>query len=681
MATKYWRAYSQNWNAANVWASNDPTYFTGNRVGNVVTITTTGIDTSAITVGMQAGYAALAATAQTFTNVTAITGAKTFTVAASGTLASYLWSVATTSAGAAGISDDAYFTKANGNHTVTLPAGTTTSIRNVTMNRTSTVPSTVYIVGGSVSGAQLHVYGNLYWGQYYQFMSNGILQLRGDGSGTNTIYQNSATIPFYSAPNASISFHVTCAGYTLLSDMRVSTGTGNVMYFNGGRLNLNGFAFTGPQLNVGWLYTLVRPYVDFTNGGSFRCSVTQASAVTCFIDPYATLYTVGGAIEINANQLSVPVFAIGTTVAPASGTVLCDFKHLYSQSTTNYGTNFYCGTIDLSLVISASFTAGSNWYVKGLIWPNSATPSLTNINLTVFCGGGNLTYNSNQTPNLTINHTGTTTISTNWGSTTYFKALTLTSGTLSFAASTVATFGAITASGTTARGLTFGAGSYIQGGNTTAQTKTWADATNFTATGTFDMRTGGTGVQTIIFGTSGGATTSPNNAPEYTFGISGSVLSGYFKKINSNGYAPSTAVTTIRCNDFTGGNIFYYNTTLYAWGTSPAYIRGTTTLLEIGVDGVPKTIIFDAGTTQTVTNFTVNGTLGNLVTLESSSAGSQFNLSKSSGAVTAQYLSLKDSNATGGATWTANLSTFLSNVTGWLGYIPTYVKSRFMSFF
>ena len=346
------------------------------------------------------------------------------------------------------------------------------------------------------------------------------------------------------------------------------------------------------------------------------------------------------------------------------------------------GSIFYAKDVDLSSVIGGF--AARTWYVRGVIWPNASTvPASTFTGATFYFdkAGGSVNWVAGPTPIVTINHSGTTTFSTNWGSTVYFQTLNLTSGRLALAASTVATFGAINASNTNARGLNFGAGSYIQGGNTTAQTKTWADATNFTVTGTFDMQTGGTGVQTIIFGTSGGAVSSPNNAPEYTFGISGSVLSGYFKKINSNGYAPSTAVTTIRCNDFTGGSSFYYNTTLYAWGTSPAYIRGTTTLLEIGVDGVPKTIIFDAGTTQTVTNFTVNGTLGNLVTLESSSAGSQFNLSKSSGAVTAQYLSLQDSNATGGATWTANLSTFLTNVTGWLGNAVAYVKSRFMAFF
>lgn len=679
MANVWYAAHTGNWNATGAWSSTSPIYFVGSRSGNVVTIGSAGVTTAGMTVGMNVWFATSATNPFVTTTATSIINSTQFTTASSGTVTNNFWIIKTTR-NVPTSADDVFFSGGNSAiPTVTVQAGTTYQVKSLTLEKTTgSVGGSMNIVGGSVSGAQLVVNGSFRHVNFTLNTSNLTLNLRGSGSGitTDTIYQ---------APTATtlglFSINAQAIEYTLLSDLRATSSTAQ-WFMSSGRLNLNGFAVTCGRLTIQGVPT-VRPYIDFTNGGTFRCTATSSSSQVPFTDVTAQLYTVGnGFIELAGATLLGQVVNIGSTTAPALGTQLCNFKYIFSSGAPNFGTNFYCDTIDIS-TITGSFATG-NWYIKGLIWPNasSLTTAMSNITLFVVSGGGTINWISGQTPNITINHNGTTTFSTNWGSTTYFRTLNLTSGTLALAASTVATFGPINASGTTARSLTFGAGSYIQGGNTTAQTKTWANATNFTVTGTFNMQTGGTGTQTIIFGTSGGATTSPNNAPEYTYTQSGDALSGYFKKINSNGFAPSTAVQTIWCNDFTGGSAFYYNTTLYAWGTSPAYIKGTTTLAEIGVDGVPKTIIFTAGTTQTVTNFTVNGTLGNLVTLESSSAGSQFNLSKSSGAVTVNYLSLKDSNATGGATWTALTSTFLTNVTGWLGnVVAVYVKSRFLQFF
>ncbi|MCD4735575.1 MAG: hypothetical protein K8R53_05995, partial [Bacteroidales bacterium] len=72
------------------------------------------------------------------------------------------------------------------------------------------------------------------------------------------------------------------------------------------------------------------------------------------------------------------------------------------------------------------------------------------------------------------------------------------------------------------------------------------------------------------------------------------------------------------------------------------------------------------GKTQTIQNdFIANGTSTNLIVIQSNSAGNQSNFSKASGTVTVEYVSLKDNNATGGATFIANNSIDLGNVTGW----------------
>lgn len=98
------------------------------------------------------------------------------------------------------------------------------------------------------------------------------------------------------------------------------------------------------------------------------------------------------------------------------------------------------------------------------------------------------------------------------------------------------------------------------------------------------------------------------------------------------------------------------------------------------------TITFEAGSTTIVTDFTIQGVAGNLVTINSSVPGTQFTLSKSSGTVSTDYLIIQDSNATGGATWDASNGTNvdLGNNSGWYFTTPpstSQVNGQFMQFF
>lgn len=81
-----------------------------------------------------------------------------------------------------------------------------------------------------------------------------------------------------------------------------------------------------------------------------------------------------------------------------------------------------------------------------------------------------------------------------------------------------------------------------------------------------------------------------------------------------------------------------------------------------------------------------SGTAGNLVTINSTTPGTQFTLSKkANGTINANYLSIIDSNVTGGATWYNNngTNTVLTNNTGWNGTPQTSgdVKGQFAVFF
>ena len=115
---------------------------------------------------------------------------------------------------------------------------------------------------------------------------------------------------------------------------------------------------------------------------------------------------------------------------------------------------------------------------------------------------------------------------------------------------------------------------------------------------------------------------------------------------------------------FIGGNKTYYNL-VFGGGTQPQIIGDSNTFNTISNTAQPITIQFYNGITQTVTNFNVNGTVGNLVTITSDTYGLQASLSKSSGVVNSQYLSIQGINATGGAVWNASNSIDGGSNTGW----------------
>jgi len=96
---------------------------------------------------------------------------------------------------------------------------------------------------------------------------------------------------------------------------------------------------------------------------------------------------------------------------------------------------------------------------------------------------------------------------------------------------------------------------------------------------------------------------------------------------------------------FAGGGLTYNNLWLTGSGTGAFIITGSNTFQDFKCDTPPHTIQFTAGTTQTLATFTVNGTAGNLMTLQSTSAGSSWYLKQSGvSIINCDYLSLQDSH-------------------------------------
>jgi hypothetical protein len=113
-----------------------------------------------------------------------------------------------------------------------------------------------------------------------------------------------------------------------------------------------------------------------------------------------------------------------------------------------------------------------------------------------------------------------------------------------------------------------------------------------------------------------------------------------------------------------------FNCTLQNAGAGALNMAGSNTFISISNSVQPTTFNFTAATTTTVTNWNVNGTAGNLVTIGSITAASH-TLSKASGTVSSDFLSISRSTATGGASWYAGAnSTDGGNNSGWIFTAP-----------
>jgi hypothetical protein len=131
--------------------------------------------------------------------------------------------------------------------------------------------------------------------------------------------------------------------------------------------------------------------------------------------------------------------------------------------------------------------------------------------------------------------------------------------------------------------------------------------------------------------------------------------------------------------DFQGGGLTYYNVRLDSASTIAITGANTYNQLQIG-DGLgsaARTVTFLVSETHTIEDdFVAIASSGKLITISSSSAGTQFTLSKSSGEISCDYVSLKDSAATGGAGWYAGAnSTDVSGNSGWVFTPPPTIRS------
>jgi len=263
------------------------------------------------------------------------------------------------------------------------------------------------------------------------------------------------------------------------------------------------------------------------------------------------------------------------------------------------------------------------------------------------------------------------------------------------------------------RSISFGTGNITLTGNAATIWSTNTN-TNFTVSGTPTVNatySGSTGTRTIL-GPGVGATTEANSI---NFNISAgsdtvSPANALYQNLNFTGFSGTfNATATYIYGDLTipatlssvTGNLIVFAKTS---GTQTVLTNGiAVNVTQMNVSGggtvlfndaltTTGTFAFQAGTmklkagaTSSVGQFNPINTTSK--TLQSTSAGTQATISQASGTVNANYLTIQDSNATGGATFNAFTGSGSSasanninsgNNTGW-NFIPS--SSGFLMFF
>jgi len=303
--------------------------------------------------------------------------------------------------------------------------------------------------------------------------------------------------------------------------------------------------------------------------------------------------------------------------------------NVYFDANSNVGTGNFTVTMADTPRVCNDFTA------SGL--DGTMTLAGSNIGLTV---SGSLFW---QTTNFSRTYTGTTT----FNATTTGKTIT-----------------------TQGRVLVLGNFDGVGGG--------WSLGSAFTCStltltnGTFDLA-GYSSTSSVRFVTAGGTKNLTFNGGAIFCSGSGAFA---FNNAEPSGFTTTAgtgtgtiSMTAATAKTFRGGGSTF-NCTFNQGGAGALTITGSNTFSNITNTVQPASILFTAGTTSTFTNFNLSGTSGNLITIGSVTAASH-TLSKASGTVSADFLSISRSTATGGAGWYAGAnSTDGSNNSGWIFTAP-----------
>lgn len=216
----------------------------------------------------------------------------------------------------------------------------------------------------------------------------------------------------------------------------------------------------------------------------------------------------------------------------------------------------------------------------------------------------------------------------------------------------------------------FGATDYynLKINDTNATKDTFRTSANLTVAGTLTVASG-----TMDISTNANTLTTTG-----TLTVSGGTLTATSGNIDANGAvtissgtltAPGSGQSFTIAGNFThsGGTFTHSSGTVTLDGTNQT-INNSTTFYNLTKSVTSAaTLTFQSGTTQTIANkITLTGAASNLLTLQSSSAGTQWNINLQTNATqTISYVSVHDSNATGLKLVARNSTDTSDNNTNW----------------
>jgi len=372
-----------------------------------------------------------------------------------------------------------------------------------------------------------------------------------------------------------------------------------------------------------------------------------------------------------AGGASVPTSADDVTFNASSGGGTCTLAYAPTVLTLNIAA--YAGTLAFSTnaisIVATSgtvFSGGTGYTLTGskdvlLTGGGSLTRTVSGgnvtaanaVNIAVTSGTGGATFTGRVGA---LNFTGFAgTLGTNffavYGDLTFSSTMTILA-----TANSIGLFASGTTKTITTNGIAIDRGLYV---DATGSTWILSDNATMTATRQFQLFVGEFNLNGKTL-TVGNVLTSYTTTRTLNFGVGGvlNVLDAGATAFNA---ATSTNLTvagtgTISMNSasaktFAGGGRSY--PTLNQGGAGALTITGTNTFTNITNTVQPATITFPASTTTTVSEFSVSGTNGNQITINSSTAGTRATLSDASGVVNVSFCTIQDINATGGATWSS----------------------------
>jgi hypothetical protein len=482
-------------------------------------------------------------------------------------------------------------------------------------------------------------------------------------AGTSTINLSSASATFAGGDLTYYNVAFTSAAKTVTAITGANT--------------FNNLSITG-QTSVGLAQLTIN--ANQTINGTFTVSVGTASAyrIAVFSDTFNTTRTLTCA-AVSLTDTDFRDITIAGAASPATGTRVGNAKGNSGITFTTAKTVYYrqTGSANWAATGSGSWSATSGGALDATMFPlpqdtaifpaatYPASGSTTTINGALFIGTIDMSLRTSNTMTL-ANGSNAISIFGNWINGT---GITLSgTGLLNFAGRTAQqitsavktftqpiTINSPSGSVTLQDALTTGTGvtTTLTNGTLDLNGQTLTVGTAFTtATGTKNLTFNG---GTLVCPTA--ATTAFNNAAPTNFTTTAGTGTG------------TISMTAATAKTFVGGGSTF-NCTLNQGGAGALTITGSNTFSNITNTVQPASVLFTAGTTSTFTNFNLSGTAGNLITIGSVTAASH-TLSKASGTVSSDFLSISRSTATGGAGWYAGAnSTDGGNNSGWVFTAP-----------